>query len=580
MQPGDPDAAAELARQQWAAFVATLADHLAAQWPAMPERLGERYAAFVEHGVQQAGKRGLATAAAVARYVNLWFVWGPAFHDKPGFEWAQGLLAAPADREWLTVHQLVQRSIAELKRLPDARIGPEQLAAADARLVDRFGALGRQGELHPAEPPPRPRHACDLEAFELRLVEPAVAEHHVRAAGGGWGREPIPLPPPLRVDLAHPLPRLVAALSHAPGGARPARMQLRAVPHAQCDTAVHPALRVAGTHGLWSWTGHETRAVSWPLHALQQPVQGGVPGSAIAEETSPDIFRLELATCGLRDEGDALGPQSTQLWVWPAEQWWLQVERRAAEVQPVVAGRAPVLAPATRCSVEVDGQPRDAAPLQRTFAQGLDAASAAALQALLAALTQAAGVSAARLDGQLALLTGQAAFTWGWRLGAGGLDGRAFMRLLAQLDMAACQAELHAESELTVAGARARLALHLAGRTPLVLAIAREAAEPPLLAAMLPARTSIRLPFAAELTPIADDSAVLMRLAAPLSAALVGEAGLRPRTRGGSGFEWFAQLRLEPAALTLVLHEPGAGVQTLQHALWPAQTLLDWSTSA
>ena len=139
--------AVEAAR--WTAFVAELAEHLAAQWPAMPERLGDRYAAFVEQAVQQAEKRGLARAAAVARYVNLFFVWGPLFHDKPGFEWALGLLAAPREREWSTVHQLVRRSVAELQRMPDARIAPAALEAADARLVERFGPLGTNGDLQP-----------------------------------------------------------------------------------------------------------------------------------------------------------------------------------------------------------------------------------------------------------------------------------------------------------------------------------------------------------------------------------------------------------------------------------------------
>ncbi len=121
MQPQDTVA---LERARWASFVQELAEFLAAQWPAMPERLGERYAAFVEHAVQQALRRGFARAAAVARYANLCFVWGPSFQDKPGFEWAQGLLAAPRqrpDEEWAVSHRLVQRSLKELGRRPEAR---------------------------------------------------------------------------------------------------------------------------------------------------------------------------------------------------------------------------------------------------------------------------------------------------------------------------------------------------------------------------------------------------------------------------------------------------------------------------
>src|ERR1700712_5173245 len=113
-QDGAQDAGA-LEEAAWRDFVRSLGAHLADQWPEMQQRLGERYDAFIDLAVQQAGKRGLSQAASVARYVNLWFVWGPAFHDKPGFEWAVGILAAPPGREWSVVHQLVRRSLAELQ---------------------------------------------------------------------------------------------------------------------------------------------------------------------------------------------------------------------------------------------------------------------------------------------------------------------------------------------------------------------------------------------------------------------------------------------------------------------------------
>ena len=90
MQPEDT---ATLEAAAWRDFVTQLADQLAGRWPAMPERLGDRYPAFIDLAVQQALDKGLTRAASVARFVNLWFVWGPAFHDKPGFEWAPPLLA-------------------------------------------------------------------------------------------------------------------------------------------------------------------------------------------------------------------------------------------------------------------------------------------------------------------------------------------------------------------------------------------------------------------------------------------------------------------------------------------------------
>ena len=560
----------------WTAFVQALADHLVAQWPAMQERLGERHRSFVELAAQQALQKGLSQAASVARFANLCFVWGPSFHDKPGFEWAQGLLAGPRSREWSIVHQLVQRSLLELKRLPDARIEPAALAAADQRLVETFGHLGRHGALHPPEPPALPLHACDLAAMELRLLEAAVSEHYA-FEGGQWQRSPVPAPAPVRVDAANPVPRLVGVLAHAPGLTPRTVLQLRSRTLTVCNGDVHPALDFGGTHGLWRWVGHPTRAVSWPVSTLLQAGPAAGPGSAVAEETSPDIFRLDLQVCGLRDEGDALGPQSTQVWVWPAEQWFLEIERKAPATQPVLADREPALLGSSRVRVESDGEVRDSTLLRRGFEQGLDRAGAAALQTLLKTLSAIDGLSPPRLDGVLALLSGRAALTWGWCLGPAGLDGRAFLRLLGALEMQACQADLQAEAELALHGGRARLVLRCKASAPLALQLRREAAEPPLLATLLPGKLSFTLPWTAEVTPIATDTGTLLQAAGPCTGALEGEAGLRPRTSGGSGWEWFATLRLVEGSLPLALVDPVLGVQRFSHALWANAPLLDWS---
>ncbi|KPF49549.1 hypothetical protein IP87_18190 [beta proteobacterium AAP121] len=562
----------------WAAFVQQLAEHLVAQWPAMQERLGDKHLTFVELAAQQALKLGLSRAASVARFANLSFVWGPSFHERAGFEWAQGLLAAPREREWATLHQLMRRSLQELERLPEARIQPQALQAADERLMARFGALGVWGALHPPEPVPLPLHACDVEAVEIRLLEAAVGEHYQWQAGQ-WQRVPLASPAPVRVDAANPMPGLVGVLAHPPGVRPQARVQLRSRSHAVCQGDVHPALNFGGTHGLWRWAGHETRAVSWPVSSLAQPGPTAGPGTAIAEETSPDIFKLELQVCGLRDEGDALGAQRSLLWAWPAAQWFCDIERQAPAAQPVVAAQAPALRPATRCRVECDGVGQDAQPLRRGFEQGLDAATWAAQQQLLKLLGAIEGCSQVRLEGVLALLVGRAALTWGWCQGPSGLDGRAFMRVLGALEMQACQADLQAEAELALDGARARLVLRCVGSAALQLQLRREAAEPPLLPTMLPARLSLRLPFTAELTPMATDTGSLLQMAGPCTGALVGEVGLRPRTAGGSGWEWFAQLRLEAAALKLALVDPVLGQRHFTHALWAAAPLLDWSLS-
>ena len=101
--------------------------------------------------------------------------------------------------------------------------------------------------------------------------------------------------------------------------------------------------------------------------------------------------------------------------------------------------------------------------------------------------------------------------------------------------------------------------------------------EAPLLNTLLPLMTSFSLPVVAELEPLAADDGALLQAAGAATGALVGEAGLRPRTSGGSGWEWFARLRLEPVTLPVLVSDPflGESVQTL--ALLPAMQLIDWS---
>jgi len=67
---------------------ASISGVLAETWPALTERLGDRWPAFVEAAVQQGRKHGLRDARDLARYASLWCIWGPAFDGKPSFAWA------------------------------------------------------------------------------------------------------------------------------------------------------------------------------------------------------------------------------------------------------------------------------------------------------------------------------------------------------------------------------------------------------------------------------------------------------------------------------------------------------------
>jgi hypothetical protein len=560
----------------WQAFVAELGRRLVAHWPGMAERLGERADAFVEAAVQQALQRGMTLAAGVARYANLWFVWGPAFHDKPGFEWAQGILAAPKEREWVIVHQLVLRSLAELERRPGTRVEPRALAAVDAALMDRYARHGRRGALQPAEPPALPRAACDLEAAELKLLEGGAPAAY-RFDGGDWQRAPTTAPPPLRCDAARPLPSRLSVLSPRQGQGAPAVLQARLRAHAVCNGDVHPAIGFFGSFGRWNWLGHETRAVSWPLATREQPLPRAGVGAVVGEETSPEPYPLKLESCGLRDEGDPLGELQTTLSVWPAEQWWAELQRAQPSAQPLLPGPRGWTRAATRCRLERDGASHDTAPFRLAFEEGLDADVAVGLQTLAAAWEQVPGLSAHGLEAMLGLLVGRAALTWGWAYGPGGLDGAPLMRLLAALELEACKAELRFSGEFALAGTRTRFTLRAAGSAPLRASLQRERADPPLAELMAGASAAWRFPFELALEPIAGDSGALLQAVGPVSGALVGAAGLRGCTSGSSGWEWFARLAVEPVAVKLAVDDPLLGRTTQEQPLLPALDLVNWS---
>src|ERR1700682_261094 len=99
---------------------ATISGVLAEAWPAMTERLKERWPAFVEAALQQGRQHGIADPQDLARYARLWCIWGPAVDAKPAFAWAAEILADARRPSALKVHQLVHRSREELQRMKPA----------------------------------------------------------------------------------------------------------------------------------------------------------------------------------------------------------------------------------------------------------------------------------------------------------------------------------------------------------------------------------------------------------------------------------------------------------------------------
>src|SRR5947209_11615141 len=120
---------------------------LAQAWPAMTQRLGDRWPAFVEAALQQGRQHGVAHPQDLARYASLWCIWGPAFDAKPAFGWAAEVLADARRPAALKVHQLVHRTREELARLRPAAAGappvvtPSQFDSALDRVDPQVGAL-------------------------------------------------------------------------------------------------------------------------------------------------------------------------------------------------------------------------------------------------------------------------------------------------------------------------------------------------------------------------------------------------------------------------------------------------------
>jgi hypothetical protein len=480
----------------------------------------------------------------------------------------------------VTVPQLVQRSLVELQRLPGARIEPQALAAADARLLDAFDQLGRQGQLLPPEPAPLPRAACDLDAADIRIIDDGWLQAYSLGEGsadGEWQRAPLTMPAALRISATEPAPAVVAVLSNPLDQGKQARLQVRLRSHAVCNGDLHPLLGFSGPHGRWVWDGHAASAASWPVATREQPLPKAGPGSAIAEETSPELQRLEFEVCGLRDEGEVVGGQQILVSVWPATQWWLELARAMPAAQTLLPGLRPWARGITRCRIERDGAAQDAARLKQQFEDGLDAAVAVGVQSLAAAWEALPGLAQPRCEALLGLLVGKAAATWGWRFGAGGLAGPALMRLLARLDLDGCNADLQLGGELALSGTKSRITLHLAGQAGLRQVLRREILAPALPEVMLPAVARWSFPVRLSLEPLASESGCLLQLAGPVTGALVGEAGLRPCTKGSSGWEWFAGLRLEPVVAPFQLTDPLLGSMTLRQPLLPALVLVDWS---
>ncbi|RZK99501.1 MAG: hypothetical protein EOP36_19135 [Rubrivivax sp.] len=564
LSPLQMDLLAQVSRDR---FVQRVAAYFALQWPAMLERLGERHGAFIDLAVQHAQKHGLAEGPCVARYVNLWFVWGPAFEDKPGFEWARDILTDPKRSEFIKPHQLVRRTLDELQRLhaahagrPHAGLAPADFDAADARVVADLADLGRLGDVVPSTAQVA-RLSCDLDAIDIGTLDTAW-RHEYRLTDKDWQRVPGPTAAPrLRIDATQTAPNApLAVLTHAAGEGPQARLQVKVRALGGCGDHTHPRVAFTGQHGLWEWRGHEATAISWPVPAAPAlPTPGGLV-VGIALEASPQPFTLQVSSCGLRDHGAPLGDVTLPVLSYPADQWLLELRHTAH--------------PAA-CRLERDGTAQDASAWQRGFAQLHDDFKASTDQLLLA-FERTSGATAAQIDLNPSLMAGQAGLSWGWREGPRGLPDTPVMRLEGWLDLVACALQLQLSGELSLAGAKARVRLHAHGSTPLRTRVLRDTALPLLPEVLASTVVKLRYPFELEMDPIVTPEHVALHPTTPATGAIVGEAGLRAKP-GLGGVQLYLQLKIEPVATTLAIVDPVLGVSRQARPLLPAMNLLDWS---
>jgi hypothetical protein len=526
---------------------------LAEAFPDVAARAGERFASLVEHGVQRGEGFGLAHNVCIARYLSCWFVLGADFESRPEYAWARPLLADSARDEGRKVFQLCKRVGEVLANPAPGQPAAADFAAAMARLDAVLMPLARFGSLVPA-PRLQLGQACDLDAMEVLSAGPAL--QHYRLEQGQWLRTASPPPDALVLTPGAAVPPQLHLLAPPLGAAEPARLRLRTRASHRCDEATHPLLGFADSAMTREWRGRDAEEIRVALSAEPEP-------EGIAAQGSSTYARLRAASCGMRDSGPAFGAQDLTIAIQPASQQLFQWRRE------------PSAAAASRVRHERDGVALGAERWQAGLAD-LDRQLEAGLARLAAAWERESGVTQGHLDAESALLTGTAGITWGWMPGRT-LDQPPVYRVAGQLDVIACRLELRFTGTLQLHGSDSRLTLHCLTNESLKTAFETgpESADP--RATMERVQIKFRQPFVLHVDSLATDHpSALLDQAAPLSGALAGASGLRPRP-DGCGFEWFCELAVEPVSACFVVTDPTLGTTSMVRPLLPALKLVQWS---
>ena len=563
-----------------------LGEQLALAFPEAPARLGERFPTFIALAAQRGAAQSLTHLVALGRYLACWVTLGAEFEGKPGFEWAAALLAAKSRAEGTRVFQLCRGVRDRLVAAPsptgvsaaafDAAIGQLDAALQDA---GDLGELENLGE--PARGGSRRRlqlgQPCDLDVLDLRRADAATRQQY-GLVEGRWQRVPVASPIDaltLRPPEGEPVPRpsWIAVLCPPGGRDAGARMRLRMRADHTCD--LHPWARLNDSVGLREWRGPLAADVTWsvPTPAPFVPTPTAIQPT-MAAEGSPDLQHLDVHSCGLRESGAPMGDLDLVVAAYPGEQHLMSWRREPSPVMAWPDDATPTLPP-TDLLLERDGVALDAAAWKAGFA-ALDEQLVQGLGRLASAWERTSGVTQGRLEAEPRLLCGRAAITWGWAERPQGLLAAPYLRIAGALDLIACQLNLRFSGVLALGGSLSRLGLHCTAAEPMQAAWERQPDDADPQALLATAKASFRQPFVLVVESVARDELAILHAASPVSGALVGSCGLRMRPEG-TGLQWFATLRVEPASVAMRLHDPLLGGEDVLHPLLPAMGLVDWS---
>jgi hypothetical protein len=549
---------------------------LATVFPEVRARFDARWTEFIDQGVARAAAYGLAHMLCVARFLASWVVSGADFETRQ--PWVAAILTDGRRNQGAKAYQLCVRVLEQLRDAAQpGQPTPVDFAQALRRIDDELARAGTLASLLPREFI-RLGAACDVDAIELRLVDPHWRLHYT-GQGGPWRRAPC-APQAVSITLVHDpladaaprLPAQITLLSRVASSDVAARLRVRLKAEHRCDPLLHPLLHCLEPSGTRSLRGDFAGDTTLSVYAA--PATDIESLRHIGEEDSPQFSDLTVASCGLRARGMPVGELSTKLAAYDATQHLIAWRREPMPAWQLPAEPPPAIV-AARCRREADGQVADSTAWLEGF-RNLDSQLQEGVARLLTAWERESGVSDGKLAIDAALLVGSAGITWGWAEGPQGIAAPPHMRLEGLLDLVACRLALRFTGALARERSRSLLELSTDGSATLAGAWQRGPEDAALFVVANKLQVEVSQPFTLLVHSLADTGLALLSACGPLSGAINGAVGLEQRP-DGPGLRWFVRLNVEPVVAQLRIHDPLLGVQLLQQPLLPAQALVDWS---